>query len=265
MSSVEQMRALSALEEPKSSQGIVDLPCGYLDESDVLHTEVELKELTGEEEDLLFSKTIPNHKKMSALIGRCIKRIGTITDRGRIAMLSSQLLIGDRVFLMFALRRLSMGDQYPFRVNCPECGMVNNFTIDLGSLEIQKMEDPAKRVFSVKLKSGSEVTFRLLNGTDEEALASYRKDDRLSFALQRRIEMLNGKPPSLKDVKSMSMRDRDELRAIMDGHDGGIDTTLEMTCSYCAAEFEDDVDPSQPGFFFPSMTQKKLRSKSSTS
>lgn len=264
MSNVEHMLALNALEQPKSSQSIVDLPCGYLDDEDCLHTEVELRELSGNEEDLLFSKTIASHKKMSALLGRCIKRVGTITDPGVIAMIPKHLLIGDRVFLMFALRRLSMGDDYPFKINCPECGDINPFTVDLADLDVQKMKDPKKRVYQAELPSKTSVTFRLLSGADEERLAKYTKDDKLSYALALRIEVLNGKPATIKDLKALSMRDRDQIRAIMDEYDGGVDTTLEMTCGHCGADFEDEVDPGQPGFFFPSMTQKKLKNRSST-
>jgi hypothetical protein len=265
MSTTEQVLVLNSLEEPKSTQGLLELPCGYLDDEGNLHTELELSELTGNEEDMLASRTVPTHKKMGVLIGRCVKRIGDVTDKGKLAAIANKLTVGDRVYIMFGLRRITLGDSYPFRATCPRCNVESMFQVSMADLDIQKMPEPEKRIYDYELPSGATVRFRIMTGLDEERLAQFKKlADKLSMALLVRIELLGGKPPTMKDIKDMSMRDRDALRAYMDEVDGGVETELEMGCPNCGAEFEEQIDPGQPGFFFPSMTRRKSKTKSST-
>lgn len=251
---------LNELERPKSSLGVFELPCGYLDEEGVLHREVELSELTGNEEDLLASPTIPVQRKMGLLIGRCIKRLGTITDRGKIAMISEQLTIGDRVFLLFALRRITLGDSYPFKITCPTCNKESMHNVDMAELRVQPMNEPEKRIYDVTIPSGKTVRFKIMTGEDEGKLSKIKKlEDKLSVALLVRVELLNGKPPTLDDIKGLTIKERDDLRAMMDECDGGIDTTVETSCPLCSSEFETEIDAGQAGFFFPQTQRKRLK------
>lgn len=261
----QQIVLMNELEKPKSTQGLFVLPCGYIDDDGALHNEVELKELTGNEEDMLASRTIPAHKKMGFLIGRCVRRLGTITDQGRLAAIAGDLTIGDRTFLIFALRRITLGDMYPFKVGCPVCSKISTYQIDMADLETKFMPTPEKRIYDDKLPSGKTVRFRILVGRDEEQLGKAKNvDDKASLALLLRLELIDGKPPTMADVKNLSMRDRDALRVLVDDVDGGVETGLELSCPSCGAEFEDDVDAGQAGFFFPSMTQKRSKTRSST-
>jgi hypothetical protein len=253
------------MEDAKSSIAVHDLPCGYIDSDGELHTEVELTEITGHEEDMLASNSTPDYKKMTVLIGRCIKRIGSITDRGQIAAIASELSIGDRTYLIFAIRRVTLGDDYPFKVKCPSCEEEGLYNIDLSELEIQEMADPKTRVFDVDLPSGKSCRFRIMTGKDEERLGKIKRlDDKLSMSMAVRMESLQGTPPTLKDVKGLGLRDRDFLRTKFDEVDGGVDTTIEIACSACGHEFEDELNPGQSGFFFPSATRKNSKRKSST-
>jgi hypothetical protein len=263
--STEQMLMMNELEQPKSTQSFLELPCGYIDDEDVLHREIEISELTGEEEDMLASRTVPANKKMSILIGRCVTRIGDITDKGKIAMIANKLTVGDRTFLIFALRRLTLGELYPFRVGCPQCNKEGMYQVQMSDLEVREMPTPEKRVYEHELPSGKAVRFRIMIGSDEERVSKMRSmDDKVSAAMLMRLELLDGKPPTLQEIKRLTMRDRDDLRCAFEDVDGGVDTTLEMTCSNCGAEFESDVDAGQAGFFFPSMTRRKSKTRSFT-
>jgi len=266
INSPEAMLIANKMEDAKSSQGVFDLPCGYIDPDGELHIEVEIGEITGHEEDMLASRTTPDYKKMGVLIGRCIKRLGSITDRGKLAALTSDLTIGDRTFLIFAIRRVTLGDEYPFKITCPSCDEERLYNMDLSELEIQDMPDRMKRSYDVELPSGKSVTFRIMTGKDEEKLAKVKNfDNKVSMALAVRIEALEGKPPTLKDIKDLGLRDRDFLRGYFDEVDGGVDTTMEITCSSCGHDFEDELNPAQSGFFFPSATRKNSKRRYSTS
>ena len=249
---------IASLEAPKSSQGVFDLPCGYLGPDGTLHTEIALRELTGAEEDLLATKQITPFKKYNELLVRCTQRIGTITDRGQLSVAVKGLPIGDRLFLLFAIRRVSIGDEYVFNEKCPNdaCGKTERYTVNLSELEIKKMPDPKKRIYDATLPSGATARFRISTGTDEEramAVESKAEDAALSKGILMRLELLDGAPPELQAVKSMKWRDRMALREQWNQVEGGVDTEIDMTCSACGHAFKRDIEVT-PSFFFPSAT-----------
>ena len=245
---------MAELEHPKSSQGVYELPCGYLDAEGKIHTEVVLREMTGAEEDLLASKQISPSKKFSELISRCVTRIGTVTDRGQISAIVRQLPIGDRVFLLFAIRRVTLGDNYPFSDKCPNdsCGIESVYKIDLSVLEVKKMPDPLKRIYDITLPSGDTARFRVSTGEDEERVSKFEKSaDAISQSVLMRLEQLNGLPPTLEAVKAMGWKDRQALRSAWDKVEGGVETEMEMQCPRCGHEFKRDVQVGL-SFFYPS-------------
>lgn len=260
------MLAHHQLMEAKSSQGVYELPCGYVDETGQLHNEIALREIKGREEDLLANPKMAPVKKINELITRCIERIGPYTDRGRISQIVLDMTVGDRAFAMFAIRRISLGDLYSFKDKCPNCEKEQLYTVDLSELEPRKMPDPKKRAFDTALPSGKLVKFHPMTGRDEERLAKFNKtqEDTLSLAILMRIDMLNSNPPTLDAVKDLGLADRNHLRTEFEANEGGLDTKVDLECPECSHEFNRDVDIAQPSFFFPSATQKNLKPKSST-
>lgn len=256
----------ASMAEASSSQGVFDLLAGYLDAQGVLHTQVEVREITGYEEDMLASNVMPAHDKISALISRCTTRIGEVRDKGRIPAIVEELLVGDRIFLMFAIRRVSVGDDFPFQATCPSCKHAGIFRLNLGTdLETFPMPEPKKRLYERTLPSGAVVRFRPLCGKDEALLAkSKSKDAAVSLSMLLRVELLNGEAPTLAKVQSLSLRDRSALREAFEEIEGGIDTDLELQCSACGHEFEEQLDVGQQGFFFPSAVLKVSKKRSST-
>jgi hypothetical protein len=251
---------------PKTSQGVYELPCGYLDEGGNLFTEVALKEITGSEEDLLANPKMQPVKKINELLTRCVQRLGPYTERGRISQVVLDLTVGDRAFMMFAVRRISLGDDYPFKDKCPSCETEKLYTVDLSELEPRKMPDPKKRSFDEILPSGKPCRFHPMTGKDEERLAKFDKNkaDTLSLSILMRLDSLENKAPTLQDVKDLGLRDRNFLRDQFEDTEGGLDTEVELECPDCGEQFKRDVDVGQQGFFFPSAIQKSLKAKSST-
>lgn len=248
---------------PSSTHGVFDLPCGYLDPQGVLHTEVHVREMTGHEEDMLMSKAVPNHRKIAMLVSSCTLRVGTYTDRGMINAIVNKMLVGDRVFLMFAVRRVSLGDEYPYRDTCPSCQTKGIFRLNLADLEIKKMIDPKKRQYSVTCPSGKVVVFHPLTGEFDEQIAKAGSSGAaISLAMLMRIETIQDQPPTLSLVQGLSHKDRAFLREAFDEVEGGVDTTLQMQCPQCLHEFEHELEVGQTGFFFPSQVLKDLKKKS---
>jgi len=258
--SVEQTILTGQMQEPKSSVGAYTLPCGHYDpETQELTRDVEIREMTGNEEDMLASNQVPPHKKITALLAGCVTRLGTVTDKGKLHAMVEQLPQGDRMYLLFAVRRTTLGDELPVREACPECGEKSLFVLDLSDLETKEMPDPKKRVYDVSLPSGVAARFRVSTGTHETAQAKIMKRERadaLSQALLLRLELLNGEAPNILAVKNLSLRDRLALRDEFESVEGGVDTALDFECPSCGHEWEEDVDIGNRNFFFPSEKRK---------
>lgn len=141
--------------EAKSAVGLYELPGGYISPDGELLKEVEVREMTGADEDLLAARNVPVSRKMNDLLSRCVVRIGRISDRAQIHEAVQDLVIGDRVFLLFAIRRATLGEAYPFNGKCPdnECGKESLYTVDLSTLDVKTPKNPAKRIFDASLPS----------------------------------------------------------------------------------------------------------------
>lgn len=256
----------SQLQIPDSPDGIFKLPCGIYDpKTDKVHNEVKVRSMTGEEEDLLSSRKIAPLVKMDQVLAACTESIGTITDRRQIKTLVRDLTVGDRVFLMFAIRRVSLGDRYPFREECPSCGTEHLYNVSLADLEVKFVEDPKKQTFAVTTPTGRKVSFRMMTGHDEHRLDKIKsKGNSLSISMLSRIETIDGEVANLTHIKKLALRDRHFLRDQFEEVEGGVDTTLECSCPFCGHDFERDLDIGQTGFFFPSAVQKAWNKRSST-
>lgn len=248
----------------KASLDGFELPCGYLDAEGNIHTYVEVSEITGEEEEILAAKNMPVIKKLNKVLANCTKAIGDIKG-GRIEQIIPDLTQGDRVFLLFAIRRVTLGDDFPFTTVCPKCEHESDLTVDLSELEIKKMPDPRIRLYDVELpKSKKKVTMKVMTGRGEEALSKAVAvgKDIVSTAILARIEAIDGKPAGVKDLKGLSMVDRNYLRDAWQDREGGVDTTTDITCLNCEHDYQTDIDMGAEGFFSPAAVLKRWKKKS---
>ncbi len=247
------------ISEPKSAVEIFELPCGYIDEEGTLHTELKVREITGHEEDMLANRKMIPGQKINALIAQCTERVGTITDQGKLSQVVLDMTVGDRLFAIFAIRRVTVGNLYTFEARCDACNFTSQYTLDLSTLDIKEMPDRMKRKFEIELpRSKAKVKFHPMIGREEMKLQQIDKKgtDSLSLAIILRLDEIDGKAPSLKQVKGMSMVDRQFIRKKFDEVEGGVETEVELDCSSCYQEFKQDLDVGQASFFFPTVTQE---------
>lgn len=249
----------------KGTQGIFELPCGYLAPDGSLVTEARVREIQGTEEDLLAARNISGGKKLTQLIGNCLEQLGPMTDKPFLTRIAQELTVGDRTFLTLAIRRVTLGDVFPYEDQCPECKVKTVFSIDLSTLDVKKMPDPKQRVFDVALPSGRSARYHVMTGKDEEQLSKVDIRDRLSAAILVRLDLLEGMPVTLDIVKGLGMRDRQFLREQFEDNEGGVDSSLELDCPNCGITFDSELDPGQTGFFFPSRVRKSSSRSTSSS
>mgnify|MGYP001797161558 CR=1 FL=1 len=100
---------------------IFELPVGYLDANGGLHTTIDVLRMTGEDEEILSAKNLPVMKKLNKILSRCTTAIGTYRDPRQIDDIVQDLTQGDRVYLLFAILRVSLRHYFPFSSRFPPC------------------------------------------------------------------------------------------------------------------------------------------------
>lgn len=287
--------------EGAPEQGLFRIVGGYLDEDGVVHDEVHLRAMSGNEEDLLGNDAIPFFRRMTGVLAQCCVRIGTLTDRQQVIKAIRGLPAGARQHLLVCLRRTShwraTKDIYDMKVECPKCGKDSSYKINLAELELYQMPDPKQRAFHGKLpETGFDYHWAITTFDQDEILSAVVQDEKiqselLTWSILIRLVRLNGtdfavKPDEVIDLDSGKLRknldrrvaelrlmvknlptgDRQYLRDEFMAHEPGIENEIEMECPSpgCKKEFLGRLDFSQRDFFFPSATRKRSKRRSFT-
>lgn len=246
----------------KSPDGACELPTGFIDADGVLHKDAIIREMTGEEEDILTSRRLPAHTKMQKVLENCTVSIGTVSALGNQnwSHVTKGLVATDRLQLIIAIRMATLGNVFQFKTKCPTegCGHLQDKAVDLAEFKINGMPAPDKRAWTGKLpKSGWSYSARAQTGVEEEKLAkaATQTQDTLSLGILVRLTELDGKMPVTLDmVKRLPFADRIHLREAFKNHEGAIDNEVEMTCDECQRDFKAAIDIGDRSFFFPSET-----------
>ena len=99
-------------------------------------TELELREMTGAEEELLTNqRLIRSGEAINQVLRNCFVRLGEKTDPDLAEVMN--LLSGDRLFALVRLRQISLGDEVELELSCPNsaCRMTNFVTVNLDTGE----------------------------------------------------------------------------------------------------------------------------------
>jgi len=280
--------------------GVYRIVGGYLDEQGVVHNEVKVRSLSGEEEELLANESVDILDRLTSIPIACTERIGTIEGRGEIAKAIHRLPQGSHTHLLIALRRVTHWkrhkDIYEMDVRCPHtgCKQTNSYAVNLGTLEVFEMEDPTKREFSEELLDcGKNVTWRIAGIPQAKIFRAIgrskaKAEDHMVFSIsimarlasvdgqdvrltlddfvqegQRKLYLSKRAQAVYDMVRKWTSGDRDQLRESFLMNEPGVDTDLEFTCKSCGEDFQGELDVTQRTFFFPSATSRRSKQKSS--
>jgi len=242
---------------------IIDLPSkGYFyPKNSILSSgQIEIKMMTAKEEDIL---TNPNLLKKGMAIDKLLDSL--IIDKN---INPSELLIGDKNALIFAVRRLAYGDSYgPVEIKCPKCQASNQVNVDLSQLNQKDFDEtkyePGVNVFSYTLPySKSNIKFKLLTDADEKdierentAMNKINKggSSEITLRLKKTIVAVDGddNPAKIKTfVENMQSRDSLEFRKHVRSITPDVDSTFDFCCKECGAE-ERAAVPMTVQFFWP--------------
>ena len=239
-------KAASDVPQPKESKyptEVIPLPTKgwfYPETSPLASGEIELKQMTAKEEDLLANQElIKKGKVLDKLIESLIVNKSIRPD---------EILIPDKNAIFISIRRLAYGDDYPVSITCPNCGGTNKVNVNLANLEYRKFEfekyPKGINNFTFKLPhSGVVLTYKLNNQTDEQSidaeLTQIRKISKENTAeLTTRLKYLISSVDGNADratirrfvEEKLTARDNLEFRRHMRANTPDVDMTFEFKC-----------------------------------
>jgi hypothetical protein len=236
---------------------IVTLPVGILNNGKS-SDEVEIRAMTGVEEDLFSDSDLPIGLRLRRMMGNCIVRIGDVTERKDLEALVPKLSTEDETVLLVALRAISVKNEYSYEVSCPSCGSRLRMDLDLGSLAVKPGEAKKTPVMEVTMPSGMKAKIQPLTlekASNTEQMILENDSAKMSVAIYRRLVELDGKKEfTLDDVRNMVYGDRLYLREQFEIMEGGLETEFAVVCEKCKRNFTHYLDIARIEFFSPKMS-----------
>jgi len=249
---------------------VVYLPSGgrfYNEASPMNNVEsLEIKSMTAKEEDILINNSfIEDGSVLNRLIDSLMITPGVRSD---------DLLDCDKVAVLISARKTGFGDELGIKLDCPECGSLEETTISLTKMleksKTNKFEvkdtdewsyDEVSDTLAFQLPvTGLEARIRILPREDQEYLQkSKEKKQKLNLPHNDTVEFIRMALVSVNGVTDAS--DLSKLTDILPAADGRkikyvhnmniptFDTTQEVTCPNCSANVEKEV-PFSMGWFW---------------
>jgi hypothetical protein len=220
------------------------LPGGLILDDDRRLTRVELRPLTGfEEEWIAGHPDAPSAEIATHLLSACVVRLDDATTSRDLVQ---RLLVGDRDYVILQLRRITLGDRIQAVFACPACGAKLDVTFSTDAIPVERRpQEVGVYDLSLDCTEGCPrtVRFRLPRGADQECVASLDADTAVRVLLERCVQDDGGTP--------LSDRERDAVIAAMDQLAPKVEVELELACTECAHCFVESFDTS--AFFFGEM------------
>lgn len=239
------------------------LPGGYIDSGGEVYREVELAALTGREEELLAdSRVRASAALVTTILSRCVRRIGAISPVSE--EVARGLLVADRQYLLLKLREATFGEQVRASLFCPwpDCGKRAALAFAIDDIPVTESEDkgpaytmalsPQAAFLGDHGEAYREITFRLPNGGDQEAISPILAENEawaLTLLLRRCIRSIGPlKDPDEEAIARLSPLARMEIEREMEAVAPKVELTMESNCPECGRAFAVPFD--LQGFFF---------------
>lgn len=212
-------------------------------------TEAEIKELSGEDEEVIARALSGNDalSLVNAMLTQGVVRIGTLdlTTHPPIERLGviNQLLVGDKEFLFLRVLQATFGDERVVETRCPSCEKQIEVVFHISTdIPIRALEDPTKASYEFVMRNGDRIEYRLVTGEDQTEATKRRATllpEQTTITLSRCITSLNGRPllDPLHFAKAMSAGDRRKLlQQINQQQPGPHFEEVKLPCAECGVE-----------------------------
>jgi len=198
---------------PYNSKNIVTLPSG---------SQATLRPITFEEEKQILSLAKKGVDPSMVLIDSCVSDID-----------KSDILLVDKIYLLFKLRELSFGSVYKFVVGCPACKQENRISIDLNDMPVVSMEDMGREVEIELPMCKKPAVVKLASMSDEKYISD---TEILMDNLWRFISSINGIENDMviqKVIKKLPAGDINRMISTVMCEGYGLTTEIRVLCSHC--------------------------------
>ena len=228
-------------------QVTIELIQGLYDKKgDTWHTDAEVRELTGEDEEYLASlenkKGVLYSEYMNALLSRAVIRIGTtqVTPANG-KQLVNQLMLGDRDLLYMAVVKATYGDSRMINVVCGKCETKNDVELMLDEdFPITYPDFDIREGLKVQTTKG-QITLRMPNGEDTVVAQKESDNDAAlnTVMLSRCAVWPEGEAPDnpMKWARSLNIGDRKKLiNALLEVEVGPKMGEVDTQCASCGED-----------------------------
>ena len=284
----------SGATEAAPEKGIFYLVGGFIDQDGKLNNEVQLRAITGREEDIIANMNASNIvPSMNELMVSCTERIGSITGKEEIRNAILNMPSGSRTHLLICIRVVSHWDvnkdTYVVEAKCPACRHAGHYSFSLMEIEQYDWEEPKMEHEVVLPGSKKKVVWHVMTGVRDEMsmmLSSIRGMNPVTAAMMVRIKEIDGKDcwldssdvsgqPGrvrlskkakwlLNELSSWTIAHRDFIRAEFLDHEPSVETEVDFMCENCGEEFSADLNIASASFFFPQVTSRRWKRKRSS-
>jgi hypothetical protein len=255
-----ELAAAAEIARPANALRVGDsflLPLGYVDPTGQVHREVQLRSITGLEQQLVssFPLSAPSAQAITELLTRCVKRIGKITAID--AALIQDLLVGDREYLLLKLYQITFGGTVYALWRCPSahCAEVSEVPLQLEDFHIEA-PPVEKRTYWEEVGSGHtrKIPFRLPTGGDQEALAG---SGALHYEAQTELLIERCLLESFPPDEGLSKEEQERIAERMQTLAPLLEVELEATCPKCSNSIATRID-------VPFLVLQEIKSSGST-
>ena len=196
-----------------------------------------VRPLRGADEEWVASlaTAVPEPVFVTELLARAAR----LSDGTRGADAMRRLTPGDRDFLLLQIGRATFGSRVELVLTCPaaDCGALMDSSFDLESVPVESR--PVRESYTLRLPDGSEITYRLPRGADQEDAVGWNAHSpagkRSRFLAQC---VVSGSPPASPEEMAL-------LARAIDAHAPKADLEFDAVCPECARSFTERLDAAQ--------------------
>lgn len=181
-------------------------------------------------------KAIANTKKgkvdpVNLLLSRCVNNVNV-----------KELILMDKIYLLYKVREVSYGSDYNALITCPKCFVESEVKVDLARLNINEVPDDMtnpREVELKKIKKKAMVRFPRLN---EESFMSLDSDKNSQFwRFVESIDDCSDKQVISEVIKKLPLSDMHTIIQEITRMDYGIDPKINFICFECEGESIVDI------------------------
>lgn len=220
---------------------VVELPSQGILYSNKI-SKIELGLITTEQEKILYGSTSPY--VIDELLTACI-----LTPEVKV----DELLVADKMFILYQLRALSYDDEYNYMTSCPNCKKSYKASLKISELPISTLATTFTEPIEVTLAAAKiKVGLRLPRGKDEKFVVervkqlskviniSNTKGLEYAITLARCVLTIDGKDVNVLEaetlINGLLAKDTARIRKAIEAVKCGYDTQITETCPHCRGE-----------------------------